>query len=208
MNKNNTISLKFIKYVVIIVAAVTIGIFLGKFITNYETRYLLNREYCGKYRGIEVYKSGTINADNFIGHAHLLEAAPDVLVECCDVMYFTGDDLNVPSVGGSFGKALGLTQDGTIYISTSSFNIDVIYHELFHAYDNKHDKISESFEFLRIVDKERDKVFVELHDEDMYAAEFFAAAGAQYLLEPEILKNAAPETYDFIDKLINEDLTN
>lgn len=203
MNKNNFISLRFIKYAVIIAAAVIAGIFLGKFITNYETQYLLSREYCGRYRGIEVYKCGEINAENFIGHAHLLETAPDVLVECCTAMYFTGEDLYVPAVGGLGGKALGLTQDSTIYISTETFNIDVIYHELFHAYDNVHGKISNSEEFLKIVDKEQNKVFVELLDEDMFAAEFFAAAGAQYLLEPEILKLAAPETYEFIDKLID-----
>jgi len=202
MSKNNAISLQFVKYVVVIAAAVIIGIFLGKFITNYETQYLLNREFCGTYRGIDVYKSGEINAENFIGHAHLLESAPDALVECCTAMYFTGEDLFIPASGG---KALGLTQDSTVYISTATFNIDVIYHELFHAYDNAHGKVSDSEEFLRIVDKEQSKVFVELIDEDMFAAEFFAAAGAQYLLEPAILKLAAPETYDFIHNLIGSE---
>lgn len=203
MSRTKIDFIRFVKYAVVIVGAVVIGILLGRFITNYETRYLLNREYCGRYRGIEVYKSGEINADNFIGHAHVLESAPDALVETCSVMYFIGEDLDIPASGGNGGKALGLTQDSTIYISTASFNIDVILHELFHAYDNANNKISSSPEFLSIVDKEGSKVFVELFDESQFSAEFFAAAGAQYLLEPKILKDAAPETYRFIDKLID-----
>ncbi len=198
------ISLQFVKYVVVILAALIGGVFLGKFITDYETRYLLSREYCGSYRGIDVYKCGEINAENFIGHAHMLEQAPDILVEPCTVMYFTGGDLSIPIVGQKDSVALGLTQDTTVYISTDTFNIDVIYHELFHVYDNANGEFSKTEEFLRIFEKEKEKVFVEVINEEDYPAEFFAAAGAQYLLEPEILQLAAPETYEYIDKLIGE----
>ena len=194
--------LRYVKYAVIIALAVIVGIFLGRFITSYETQYLLSRKFCGTYRGIDVYKCGKINDEYFIAHAYMLEAAPDVLVECCTDMYFTGGDLSVPIIGNSKGRALGLTQDSTIYITTDSFDADVIFHELFHAYDNAHGKLSESYEFLQIFEKEKDRVVVEVLDESAYSEEFFAAAGASYLLEPLVLKAAAPETYEYIDNLI------
>lgn len=197
-------NLQYVKYIAIITAAVAAGIFLGRFITDYKTQYLLSREYCGSYRGIDVYKCGEINADNFIGHAYMLEQAPEVLVECCAEIYFTGGDLSVPVVGQEDGRALGLTQDSTIYISTDTFNVDVVYHELFHAYDNANGKLSESSEFLQIYHREKDKVYFEAVDEDAYYAEFFAAAGAAYLLEPQVLEEAAPLTYEYIDSLIGE----
>ncbi len=194
--------LRYVKYGVIVAIAVIAGIFLGQFITSYETQYLLSREFCGTYRGIDVYKCGEIDKENFVAHAYMLDSAPDALVECCTDMYFTGGDLSVPIIGAQNGRALGLTQDSTIYIATDTFNVDVVYHELFHAYDNAHGKLSESSEFMLIFSKEKDKVFVEVVDESAYSEEFFAAAGASYLLEPLVLKAAAPETYEYIDNLI------
>ncbi len=193
--------LRYVKYVLIVAVAVGIGILMGQFLTSYKTQYLLSREFCGTYRGIDVYKCGEINKDYFIGHAYMLESAPDVLVECCTDMYFTGGDLAIPIIKNG-GKALGLTQGSTIYIATDTFNVDVVYHELFHAYDNANDKISDSDEFMQIFYREKDKVFVEVVDDDDYNEEFFAAAGAAYLLEPQVLQTAAPETYEFIDRLI------
>ena len=202
MSNFNTGFIQIVKRIGIIILALVIGISLGYFVTNYETRYLLNRKFCGTYRGIDVYKSGEINAENFIGHAHVLDDAPDVLVETCTEMYFIGEDLDILAMGGQGGKALGITQGSVIYISTASFNADVVLHELFHSYDNANDKISDSDGFLRIMEKERNNVHVELYDEEAYSAEYFAVAGAEYLLQPEVLRKSAPETYDFIDKLI------
>lgn len=193
--------LRYVKYIIIVAFAVGIGIFMGYFFTSYKTQYLLNREFCGSYRGIDVYKCGEINKEYFVAHAYMLDSAPDVLVECCTDMYFTEGALTIPQSQHS-GRALGITQDSTIYITTDSFNADVVYHELFHAYDNAHGKISESYEFTQIFHEEKGKVFVEVVDEADYNEEFFAAAGAAYLLEPQVLKDAAPKTYEYIDNLI------
>lgn len=192
---------RYIKYAAVIVAAVIVGIFLGRFFTRYDTRYLLSRRYCGSYRGIDVYECGEINEENFIGHAYMLESAPDILTDCCTAMYFTGGSLSIPIIG--HGDALGLTQDSIIYISTDTFNVDVIYHELFHAYDNVNGNLSRSDEFMSIYYEEKDSVFVEVLDEAARPAEFFAASGALYLLEPETLKSAAPQVYGYIDRRID-----
>ncbi len=194
--------LRYVKYAIIIIIAVIGGIFLGQFITSYETQYLLSREYCGSYRGIDVYRCGEINSDNFVGHAYMLDSAPEELVKYCDAIYFTGGEQSVPIIGKTGGKALGLTQGTIIYITTDTFNADVIYHELFHVYDNAHDNLTKTDEFLMIYYKERDYVSVKAIDEDALPAEFFAAAGAEYLLEPESLKAKAPEIYEYINQRI------
>lgn len=201
MNKN-TISLRTVKWILIIIAAVVIGIFLGQFITSYETRFLFDREYCGSYKGIDVYKCGEINGLNAAGHLRLLETVPDALTETCSAIYLTGGSLSVPLVGNDGGKALGLTQKTTIYISTDSFNIDVLYHELFHAYDNANGMLSESEEFRKIAENEGAAFYLEGYEETSHPAEVFASAGAMYLLEPDHLKFIAPELYTYIEERI------
>lgn len=191
-----------VRCVLIITVACAIGILLGRMMTDYEMRYFMTRQFCGSYRGIDVYKCGELNNDNFLGHIYMLEKAPDVLAESCEALYFTGESLSLPEVGQN-GAALGLTQDATIYITTNSFYPDVLYHELFHAYDNTNGKISDSEKFRKIFDKERETVSETGGENGSRTAEFFAAAGAEYLLMPDTLRKKAPETYAFIDELID-----
>ena len=178
------------------------GIFLGQFITSYETQFLFSREYCGSYKGIEVYRCGEINGVNAAGHLRLLENVPDELAETCSAIYLTGGSLSVPLIGSEGGKALGLTQNTTIYISTDSFNVDVLYHELFHAYDNANGKLSESGEFMKIEEKEGKAFYLEGYESSAQPAEIFASAGAMYLLEPEHLELIAPGLYAYIQERI------
>lgn len=203
MSIKDKISLRSVKYFSAIISAVTIGIVLGIFVTNYELRYALSREYCGSYRGIEVYKCGEINPENFIGHANLLESAPDLLTDACTHIYFMGGGVHIPIVGEK-GAALGLTQGQVIYISTDSFNADTVYHELFHAYDNGSGNPSSGYEFKRTADEEKAAFGFISGSGDEYYAEVFASAGAEYLLEPEPLKRSAPKVYAYFEKLLGE----
>lgn len=191
-----------VKWTLIILAAVFIGVFVGQFITSYETQYLLSREYCGTYKGIDVYKCGEIDGTNAAGHLRLLETVPDTLADSCSAIYLTGGSLSVPIIGEENGKALGLTQNTTIYISTDTFGIDVMYHELFHCYDNANGKLSESAEFLELAGKEGGYFYLEGYDETSIPAEVFATAGAMYLLEPEHLLYEAPQIYAYINERI------
>ena len=108
----------------------------------------------------------------------------------------------MPLIGSEGGKALGLTQNTTIYISTDSFNVDVLYHELFHAYDNANGKLSESGEFMKIAEKEGKAFYLEGYESSAQPAEIFASAGAMYLLEPEHLELIAPGLYAYIQERI------
>lgn len=202
MRLKDILLLRPVKWSLIILAAVIIGIFIGQFITSYETRYLFSREYCGSYKGIDVYKCGEIDRDNATGHLRLLETVPDTLADACSSIYLTGGSLSVPIIGEEGGKALGLTQNTTIYISTDTFGVDVLYHELFHCYDNANGKLSESEEFLELSEKEGGYFYLEGYDESVLPAEIFAQAGAMYLLEPAHLLYVAPEIYAFIDERI------
>lgn len=185
-----------VKYGIAILFAGILGILLGRFLTRYETRFFLNREYCGNYRGIEVYKSGEIDGENAACHLQMLERAPAALTDGCTALYLTRGALPVPD-------ALGLTQDTTVFITTDSFYPDVLLHELFHAYDRANGALSDSAGFRAVYGREREAVAVACLVPESDRAEFFATAGAQYLLSPLDLRENAPETFAFFDERLN-----
>lgn len=192
---------RIVKYGIAILLAGIAGIFLGRFLTRYETRLLFNREYCGSYRGIEVYKCGELDHENAAYHLQMLGEAPETLTESCTAIYFTGGSLPLPENSGG-NEALGLTQETTIFITTDSFYPDVLLHELFHAYDHANETLSDSAEFREIFGRESDRISVACIVPESERAEFFATAGAEYLLRPLTLLSDAPETYGYFDEKI------
>lgn len=192
---------RIVKYGIAILLAGIAGIFLGRFLTRYETRLLLNREYCGSYRGIDVYKCGELDNENAAYHLEMLGRAPETLTEGCKALYLTGGSLPIREGDGG-NEALGLTQETTVFVTTDSFYPDVLFHELFHAYDRANDTLSDSEEFRGIYERESDRIAVACMVPESARAEFFATAGAEYLLAPLTLLENAPETYRFIDEKI------
>ena len=190
-----------VKYGIAVFLAGILGILLGRFITRYETRFFLSREYCGSYRGIEVYKCGEVNGENAAYHLQMLETAPKPLTDSCTALYLTCGPLPVPE--GGEAEALGLTQETTVFVTTDSFYPDVLLHELFHAYDRANTALSDSAEFCAVYDREREGLSVACLVPESDRAEFFATAGAQYLLSPITLSEAAPETFAFFDERLN-----
>ena len=192
---------KMIRLAVIIFLSAAIGILLGQFVSNYELRFMLAREYCGEVGGIELYAAGNIDRGNFVKHLEMLVKAPAELTDCCDKMYFTGVDVEIPAGDSGLGNALGLTQDRTIYISTASFSSYVVFHELFHAYDNAHGSLSETSEFMNLYHDNSRIMPVFAANSSAYPSEFFAQVGAMYLLMPYELSVAAPDVFDYYEKL-------
>ena len=194
---------KGLRLIAIIVVSAAIGILLGQLVTNYELKFMMSREYLGEYCGIEVYRTGDVNEENLERHFEMLAKAPEQLAECCDRLYFTGSELELPAYDGGLGDALGLTQNRTVYISTESFSSYVVFHELFHAYDNAHGELSANspeFESAYYANKRVIPVFAS--HSSAYASEFFAQAGAMYLLIPQELSVAAPETYEYFNTVL------
>ena len=179
-----------------------VGIILGQLVSSYELRYMLSREYYGEINGIEVYRTGDVNEDNLALHTEMLKNAPEQLTECCDRIYFTGTDLELPIHDAGLGNALGLTQGGTVYISTASFSSYVVYHELFHAFDNARGIISSSDEFTRLYEENKRFLPVYASNDGAYESEFFAQAGALYLIMPRELSVAAPGLYKYYDETL------
>ena len=183
-------------YAAAVIAAAGVGVLLGQLASDYELRFLLNREFCGTYRGIDVYKSGEINDENVLGHIYVLDAAPSELTDCCKSLYFIGGELPIPKNETGHTQALGLTQGEKIYISTNSYSADVMLHELFHAYDNRYGNSSDK-DFMSVYSREQTKLYVAGGYSDQRSSEYFATAGALYLLNPEDLLLLAPETYNY-----------
>lgn len=192
----NNRAFRFVVYAAAVIAAAGVGVLLGQVASDYELRFLLNREFCGTYKGIDVYKSGEINDENVLGHIYVLKAAPSELTDCCKSLYFIGGELPIPKNETGHTQALGLTQGDKIYISTNSYSADVMLHELFHAYDNRYGN-SSGKDFMSVYDREQTKLYVAGGYSDQRASEYFATAGALYLLNPEDLLLLAPETYNY-----------
>lgn len=185
---------------IILIAVAAIGIFLGRLVSSYELRFMMNREFCGEYRGIEVYKSGDIDKENCLSFIYALEAMPEELTECCEILYFTAEDLPLPVYSGEKNKALGLTQGSTVYISTEYFSEEVIIHEFFHAYDNYHGLPSESDSFRTAYDAEKALFNIASPTEEAHLSEYFATLGSFYIIYPAEMMTCAPETYRFFNE--------
>jgi len=193
---------KHIKQAIVILFAAVLGILLGRLVSNYEMRFMLDREYRGEYKGVEIYTCGEINVDNYNAHIKMLSYAPDELLAYCEKMYFTGGGISVPANDSGFDQALGLTQDKVIYVSTQSFGADVVMHELFHTYDNGKGMISSNDEdFYRIFDEEKDNIRIIAGSDSLLASEFFAEAGAIYIISPFELSIRAPKAYRYFNSL-------
>lgn len=192
---------KVVKYAVMIAVSAAIGIFFGHLISNYEMRFMASRTFYGEYKGIEIYTVGEVNEKIMSNYLYMLSCAPEELTECCDRLYFTGSDLEIPANDAGVDSALGLTQGRTIYISTEWFGMEVMFHELFHAYDNVNGELSAKEEFRDIYWSERGKIYVAAEYEEMYPSEFFAQGGAFYLLARDKLKEEAPLTYAYFNRL-------
>ncbi len=191
---------KVLRYAVMIIISASIGIFFGHMISNYEMRFMASRTLYGEYKGIEIYTVGEVYEANMSNYLYMLSCAPDELVECCERLYFTGSDLTIPQNDKGVGSALGLTQGKTIYISTEMFGMEVMFHELFHAYDNvKGGLSSNSEEFREAYDREWNNIYVAAGYDEMYPSEFFAQGGAFYLLAHDRMKEEAPLTYAYFN---------
>lgn len=193
-----------IKVAIIIVVSAAAGIILGCLVSNQELRYMFSREYRETISGIEIYTCGEIDADNYTAHMAMLNCAPDELAECCDKIYFTGTDLPIPANDTGFGQALGITQGRTVFISTKSFGADVLLHEMFHSYDHEHGMLSSNDgDFLVAFKEEGTRIRLAAADESFLASEYFAEAGAMYIISPFELRIRTPKTYKYFSSLLS-----
>lgn len=115
-------------------------------------------------------------------------------------------------VSGVDRSILGFTEpkDYTVYIDNREAASKTILHEAYHAIDVSLGYMSKSNEFEAIY-KEELQAFKSIHKTNSYntnsAVEYFAEAGQVYILNPDKLKEACPQTYDFLEMVINGSFT-
>lgn len=97
-----------------------------------------------------------------------------------------------------------------VYIDNREAASKTILHEAYHAIDVSLGYMSKSNEFEAIY-KEELQAFKSIHKTNSYntnsAVEYFAEAGQVYILNPDKLKEACPQTYDFLEMVINGSFT-
>ncbi len=189
-----------IRIVVIVLVSAAVGLVLGYLVSNQELRYMFSREYRETVKGIEIYTCGTINEENYLAHKSMLAYAPEELAECCGKIYFTGSELPIPANDTGFGQALGITQGNTVYVSTLTYGADVVLHEMFHAYDHEHGMPSSNDgDFIVAFGEESERIRIAAASESLLASEFYAEAGAMYIISPFELSIRAPKTYSYFN---------
>lgn len=82
-----------------------------------------------------------------------------------------------------------------------------VVHEIFHAYDASSGFISENEDFKKIYDDEVNKLsvtgYISAGQYKNNVREYFAEVGQMYVFDSLVLKSSAPESYKYIDKLLN-----
>lgn len=116
---------------------------------------------------------------------------------------------NVAASSNSKGVFCGMTIPSEkrilIQAKESKFRRAVV-HEIFHAYDDYLNWMSESMEFHQIFQEEQDSFVVHDYTSKHYLSsvkEFWAEACQEYIYHPDELKKNTPKTYEFVKKYID-----
>ena len=127
---------------------------------------------------------------------------PEFLTNNCHTLIITNENLNKKFNFNFTNTVLAVTVDDVIYVNDNKYKSDVILHELFHVYDYKNNWISiNNKDFLEVYELEKEIINVSPGN-NKTAQEFFATIGTDYFLNEEDLKEFAPASFDFIDKLL------
>lgn len=104
----------------------------------------------------------------------------------------------------------GLTiyDDKIIYLGNYGIHLsEAVIHEFGHYFDFINGRISNSEEFLNLFDKEKNNLYflnnTLKNNAKKQSSEFFAECFQQYFNRPELLKNACPDTYQFLMNLLD-----
>ncbi len=119
----------------------------------------------------------------------------------------------VKEITGSKGLVLGCTEinNRVVHVSNRPGESDrTILHEVGHAWDICHSYISNSVQFEEIFNAEREafcRCYRTHKNNTNVQVELFAEMFQVYILNPDLLKENCPMAYEYLDMVINEDLT-
>lgn len=187
---------KYIFYTILCIVCFILGLVISKSsklaITD-DTLYINN---------VRIIVEDNVNESIANQYIKDIEAMPEFLLENCNAIVITSEDLNEKFNFNFSNVVRAVTVDDIIYINDSKFKSDVVIHELFHVYDYKNNWISiENKDFLNVYENECDIVKVSPGNNEN-AQEFFATIGAEYITNSEDLKEYAPLSFEFMSNLL------
>lgn len=162
--------------------------------------------FCGCSRG-SLPESETMKIDDSL--KEYLELVPEPVILAIQSEGYTielvddpGKDYNIEHISG-----LTIPELKEILIKNDEKKYrQAVVHEIFHAYDDTLNFISESDEFISIYNEEKEKMvvtgFISAGQYKVNEKEYFAEACQMWVYDKETLKESAPKTYDFINDLL------
>lgn len=174
------------------------------FLMGVKASDLMSNAACGsytnlsRYGNIEIYAHDGYNNEKAMLYLNDLKSLPKGLIENCDNIFFTNENLNEKFDLGIKTKVVATSSGRDIYISTEYYDISVLVHELFHVYDYANDWISETNEFRALYEEYKDEHEVSPGNfQTRY--EFFASYGERFYLEKSALNDDT--LFAFFDNL-------
>lgn len=182
-----------IKYVIFILIFFILGILTANIIgkdNNYSENF--------KYKNISINKDKNLDQDNLKLYLNNLENIPKGLLENCNNIYFSSENLNDKFDLNIKTKIVAISYGKDIYIDTNYYKDDVLIHEMYHVFDYSNNWISETEEFLILYEKYKDDFKVSPgNNENSY--EFFATYGENFTLNKEL--DNSSDIYNFFKEL-------
>ena len=179
------------KYKILVIIFCFISCFILGIVTAEKINTAKNNKYTldSKFENIKLNKSENINEDNYLLYKEDLIKVPKSLIQYCNNIYFTNENLNEKFNLDIKTKVVAISYGNDIYIDTKYYGNDVVTHEMFHVFDYGNNWISDSEEFITLYEKYKDVLQISPgNDDNNY--EFFATCGEKYishsLIQPEL----------------------
>lgn len=132
-----------------------------------------------------------------------IKTMPSFLLENCNTIIFTNENLNEKFNLGFSKNVLAVTVEDIIYINDSKYKSNVVIHELFHVYDYKNNwKSLNDNTFDIIYNNEKNNILVSPGN-NQNKQELFATIGEEFYCNSESLLQNAPEAYEYMKNIMD-----
>lgn len=189
MKKNIKYAIRALIFIIIL--------FIGLNWTDLHNSFGMHR--ISDYSGIKIYvKKDNYNEDVAAQYLECLKSLPTGMIENCNKIFFTNEDLNKKFNCGLNAKVTAISYGRDIYISTEYFGKEVLVHEMYHVYDYANKWISDTEEFKKLYEEYGTEYGVSPgNKENCY--EFFATYGELFYLQNDDLEKTP--LFAFFDEM-------
>lgn len=117
------------------------------------------------------------------------------------------ENVNIPAKFDNVEQISGcyVYSSSDIYMTYNAYTSSDVLHEMGHYVDHMNDRIANSDAFVAIYEAEKDSFQINMEKDSYFiqnSAEFFAESFEEYFENSASLKAACPETYEFINNLV------